>query len=81
MVSAAVLGIIVGVFSFAVLLFLSMGAAWWLGKITGSAALGFVCVAGFYLVLALIVFAFRKSLINIPVINFFMKKINIHEKG
>lgn len=44
-----------------VLLFLSLGAAIWLGSVVGDIALGFVIVGGFYLLLSLLFLLFWRS--------------------
>lgn len=57
------LTLILAVFS----LFVNIGIALLLGKAFDSYAIGFFIVSGFYLVVALVVFIFRKSLIKIPI--------------
>lgn len=53
--------VIVTVLLFA-LLFLSFAFSFWYGKYNGNIAEGFLISAGFYLVLALIIFVFRKQI-------------------
>jgi len=55
-------------FSSIILLFLSIAAALWIGDILGSAAAGFLIIAGFDLMLLLIFILFRKYLIEKPLI-------------
>lgn len=71
-------GIVLGLF---VLLFASIGAALWLGECLQSSFLGFFCVAGFYLLVAIIVILNREKWIKMPMINSLLKKININEEG
>lgn len=51
------------------LMFASIAAAWWLGHSWGRVWLGFLAVAGFYFVVAWIVWAARERLIRIPIMN------------
>ena len=61
-------GVIVAVLGIASLLFLSIGLAIWLGYLVESYALGFVIVGAFYLLLAVLLFALRKSLLATPIL-------------
>jgi len=71
---------IVVVCTLLILIFGSVGAGWWLGQLLHSPSLGFLCVAGFYLIVALIIFVNRDNWIKIPLINLLLKKININEQ-
>src|SRR5690554_3848174 len=51
------------------LIMLSVGVAVWLGDMWGDLFLGFFAVAGFYLVVAIILFAFKDSLVLRPIQN------------
>ena len=70
-VSTATAGIIVGItaffFLFFFLFFAGFGLGWWLGNLFDNRAAGFFAVAGFYLLLCLLLFATRKKLI-VPLI-------------
>jgi len=77
-VVASAAGMVLGVF---VLLFASIGAALWLGDCLNSPFIGFFCVAGFYLLVALLVIVNRKRWIKEPMINSLLKKININEEN
>lgn len=44
------------------LLFLSVAAAMWLGSLLGNPALGYLSVAGFYLIAGVIIYALRRKL-------------------
>ncbi len=57
------------------LLFVSVGCAWLITQYTGNAAIGFFSVAGFYLLVSLVVYAKRDSLIKIPVVNAILKQL------
>ncbi|MCG8578706.1 MAG: phage holin family protein [Bacteroidales bacterium] len=58
---------------FFVLLFVSLAAAFWLNHLFDGKGIGFFIVAGFYLLLALLFLALRKSLIQKPVIQSFIQ--------
>lgn len=58
-----------------VLLFLSIAAAWWIGQELDDPALGFLSVAGFYVLLAIILLALRKSVISPFIKNSLIRKI------
>lgn len=51
------------------ILILTIGIALWLGKITGESYYGFFIIAALYLLLALLVYIFRKNWIKIPLKN------------
>jgi uncharacterized membrane protein YqjE len=72
--------LIVGILILFTLLFTSIGAAWYIGQIIGNPSSGFFCVALFYLVLSVIIIIFRDTWIRIPIINFMIKKISLHEE-
>ena len=50
---------LIGVLFIFILLFSSIGIAWWIGQQTDSASMGFFILAGFYLVVALIIYGIR----------------------
>jgi len=70
--NVAVVSIII-LLSSLVLLFLSFAAGYFFAKLLDSNELGFLCVSGFYLLLALIIILFRKSIIDRPVIKSVIK--------
>jgi len=74
---ASATGIVLCIF---VLLFASVGVALWLGDCFQSPFIGFFCVAGFYLLVAVIVIINRNKWIREPMTNSLLKKINIHEE-
>lgn len=61
--------------SLCILLFLSMAAAWWLGDVMNNPALGFLSVAGFYVMLVIILVALRKNVISPYIKNSLIRKI------
>lgn len=76
MTSALLMGF-VGLFF---LFFISMGAAWLIYQQTGSASAGFFSIAGFYLLLAIVIYVFRESWITTPISNFMIRKITVNEE-
>ena len=58
--------VLVGFFFF---LMINMGIAFWLGTILGNTHLGFMVVAGFYLLVGIVIFIFRKSILKTPISN------------
>jgi hypothetical protein len=80
-ISSIAASVVVGVIGVIVLLFLSIGAAWALGEYIHSPSIGFFSVAGFYLLLGLILYLGREKLIKLPIINAILKKITFHENN
>jgi len=56
-----------------ILFFLSFAAGYFMASVLNSNVLGFLCVAGFYLLLMLIILIFRKKIIDRPVIKSVIK--------
>lgn len=56
-------------------LILNFGIAIWLGELMGHGFFGFFAVAGFYLVLTLLFWAFRKPLIKYPLDNSIINEV------
>lgn len=72
--SSIAVAVVVGLVGLFVLLFLSLAAAWWIGETTGSPALGFLLVAVFYALVAVLLYAVRTKFIKLPVLNALIKK-------
>jgi hypothetical protein len=64
--SGLVLWMVIFLFLFFVLVFGSFAFAYWFGELTGKMSLGFLIIAGFYVLLAVLIFAFRRPLIVRP---------------
>jgi protein-S-isoprenylcysteine O-methyltransferase Ste14 len=60
-------GLIALVFGVFFLAFLFTALAWWLGSLLESPALGFLCVAGLFLLFVILIFALRRKVI-VPMI-------------
>ena len=71
---------VVGLLAMLIIFFSSVGAAWYVGQLLHNPSLGFFCVAGFYLIVAIIFYVNRDSWVKLPVINSLLKKININEQ-
>lgn len=65
------------VFVFAVLFFLvlNIGIALWIGELIGKSYYGFFAVSGFYALLALIFYVFRKQLVKDPLHNSIIEQV------
>ncbi len=68
-VSNLVSQIAIVMLGFLFLLMLSIGIAFWIGLALGQTYYGFMIVAGFYLLLTMIVIIFKKELIKNPISN------------
>ena len=65
------ISIIVAMFT----LFINIGIRRFIGKLLNDYAMGFLLVSGFYFIVAIIVFIFRKTLIKIPIDNLIVSKL------
>lgn len=74
-ISWVVAGILVAVLGGLVLLFVSIGAAWMIGQSINNMPMGFLIIAGLYVVVLVIVLIIRKSVLQLTLINYFIKKI------
>lgn len=74
--SRIVLVIVVALFA----LFLNLGLAFWIGEMIGSIYNGFFIIAGFYSLITIIVFYYKKSWIEEPVRNTIIDKMLEKEK-
>lgn len=57
------------------LLLMSVGAAFWLGKLLGEVYYGFFIVGGVYLLATLILYVFREDIIRTPLYNSIINKL------
>ena len=73
--SVLVSSLVIGVTMFLFVLALSIGAGFYLSTLFGQLYLGFAIIAGFYLLLALVLFVFRKKLIENPFRDKIIRKI------
>lgn len=70
-----IIGIIVFFFVFFFLFFIGFGLGWWLGNVFHNRAAGFFAVAGFYLLLCILLFAIRKKIIVPMIRNMLIAKL------
>ena len=73
--SSFVSGLVIGIVISLVLIFLHLGIAIWLGTILGKLYYGFFIVAGFYTLVAILVYLLRKQLLQTPVKNAVIKNL------
>lgn len=58
-----------------VVMMLNIGLALWLGELLGKSYYGFLVLAGFYSLLAILMYFFREKMIESPVSNAIIKKM------
>lgn len=61
--------------SLCILLFISFAGAWWLGDAVQNRGLGFLLIAGFYLLIILVLILMRKKIISPFIRNTLIRKI------
>ena len=54
-------------------LMVSIGTALWMGEKMGKAYYGFFIVSLFYVLLALLLYAFKKPMVKTPIVNYIIK--------
>lgn len=72
---SATVGLLLLLFFTMVFFFSSIALAFYLAEVTGKNYLGFLSVAGIYLVIAIIVYLARESWIHTPMTNLFIRKM------
>jgi hypothetical protein len=75
--SSLVLWMVIFLFLFFVLVFGSFAFAYWFGELTGHWSIGFLIIAGFYLLLAALIFALRRPLIIRPFTQLVIKHMEL----
>lgn len=70
-----ILGVLAAVIFF-IFFFLSFSFAYWYGERTGNMALGFLLISGIYVLLGIVVFSLRKSLIIKPLVYMWYKTMD-----
>jgi len=73
--SGFISGLIVGLVGILFIFFLSLGAGFYLSSLIGNNYTGFSIIAGFYLILGIILIIGRKKMIEIPARDRFIKKV------
>ena len=62
--SSSIAGVLIGVFAFFTLLFLSIGLGYWIGQQLDNMLAGFGIVAGFYALLSVLIVALNKKVFS-----------------
>lgn len=75
--SSLVLWMVIFLFLFFVLVFGSFAFAYWFGEMTGRWSAGFLIIAGFYVLLAVLIFTFRRPLIVKPFTELIIKQMEL----
>lgn len=74
-VSTLASGVVLSLLGIFIILFASIGFAWWIATATGSVAIGFFAITGFYLALFIFTLVAGKRMIENSIINLIIKKI------
>ncbi len=70
---------LLGLFAIFIIQFLSIGVALWISNQSLGSSMGFLFVAGFYLLLVVVIYILRERLIKMRVVNFLLKKLHTDE--
>jgi hypothetical protein len=73
--AVSIMGILVCFLSLCILFFLGIGVALWLGESMNNTKAGYFIVAGFYILITVLLIVFRESLLFPLVRNFIIKKV------
>lgn len=66
---------VVGVIGLVAMIMLSLAAGFYLAEVLDSIVQAFLCVTGFYLILAILFFVFRRKLITNPMLTSLLQSI------
>src|ERR1041384_5799884 len=72
-ISGVVVGLLMARLTLFILIFLSFAAAFAVSELTGKYYLGFLIVAGFYILVAVLLLVLRDKLLTMPIINALLK--------
>lgn len=75
--SSLALWLVIFLFLFFVVVFASFAFAFWFGKMSGNWSLGFLIVAGFYVLLAILFYVFRKAIIVRPFTSLILSQMDL----
>ena len=75
--SSLVLWMVIFFILFFVIVFGSFAFAYWFGETTGRWSLGFLIVAGFYVILAILFYVFRKPIIVRPFTHLILSQMDL----
>ncbi|MBA3663211.1 MAG: phage holin family protein [Bacteroidetes bacterium] len=73
-VSGAIVGIASAILGLFILQFLSFSAAYAISSYSGLPYLGFLCVAGFYILVTVSLILLKEKFVTMPIINALLKK-------
>ncbi len=73
--SSLVSNIVIAILGIMMLIFLNIGIAFYLGEVLGKVHYGFFIVSGFYLLLAVLLYVFRKDWLQGPVQDKMIRKL------
>jgi hypothetical protein len=73
-ISGIIVGVAMAILSIFIIMFLSFSAAYAIGAATERPWLGFLIVAGFYILLAVLVVVLRDKLLTLPITNTLLEK-------
>lgn len=76
LITSAISSVVIGVFALIAFLFLNMALGFWLSSLFSSAALGFLCLGGFYLLLLFVFLAMRKRFEDKKIKNVILEKVS-----
>ena len=72
--SVVVNSLLIFFISLCILLFVSFAGAWWLGDVVQNRALGFLLIAGFYILIIIVLVLMRKKIISPFIRNTLIRK-------
>jgi hypothetical protein len=78
-ISSIIVGVAVGFLSIFILMFLSFSAAYAISSATEKPFLGFLIVAGFYILLAVLLIVLKDKILTMPIINSLLNKFYYKE--
>ena len=77
--SSLVLWMVLFFVLFFVIVFGSFAFAYWFGELTGRWSLGFLIIAGFYIFLAIIIYALRKNIVVKPFTRLILSQMELDQ--
>lgn len=77
--SGLVLWMVLFFILFFVIVFGSFAFAYWFGELTGRWSVGFLIIAGFYILLAILIYALRKSIIVKPFTRHILSQMDLDQ--
>lgn len=73
--SSLIAGLAIGIILLFIVLLLSTGVALWLGELLGEVYYGFFIVSGFYIIIGLFLWIFRKKILKTPLSNWLIRTL------